>query len=45
MWEISFTNLNMLLATIPVYDEEEKKKEKEAGSEETTLEDIFKDEM
>lgn len=44
MWQISFANLNMLLATIPVYETEEDKKKKTEGDEETSLQDLFKDE-
>lgn len=46
LWGISFPNLNMLLATIPVYEAEEgekKKKKEAAGGEETSLTDIFKE--
>jgi len=37
LWEISYTNLTMLLATIPTYDDGKKKEEI------TDLKDIFKD--
>jgi len=42
LWQISFTNLNMLLATIPVYENPEDR-ETEEGNEEYTFDDIFKD--
>lgn len=40
MWEISFANLNMLLATIPTYEPED---EKEKVDKVDSLSDIFKD--
>ena len=46
LWEISYVNLLMLLATIPKYepdtDKKEVEKEKPVGSEETSFQDIFK---
>lgn len=46
LWEVSFANINMLLATIPVYEPETEKKkggDKVSGGEETSLADIFKE--
>ncbi len=40
LWEISFSNINMLLATIPSMELDEKTKEVDSLAE---LEDLFKD--
>lgn len=41
LWEVSFANLNMLLATIPEYEPADKKKDDD--KKETTLDQIFND--
>jgi hypothetical protein len=45
LWEISFPNLNMLLATIPVYEPVKAEKKEAKGGEETSLTDIFKEDQ
>jgi hypothetical protein len=45
LWELSFANMNMLLATIPVYETKKEKEEvkvKEVGGIRDIVGDVFK---
>lgn len=45
LWGISYANLNMLLATIPVFEpDDDNKEKKKAGKKVTSLADVFKEE-
>jgi hypothetical protein len=41
LWEISFTNLNMLLMTIPVYDYDLDEDDPEKPKEVESIQDLF----